>query len=152
MICVWSSRCHCHPINSCLIKIQIGFTFLVPAYPVCLGKKATKWVFCLFLMCRIEKCRCDFRRICQSQPDITEPRQQDIAMAATAVSSALPYNLYWSRKKIRKKIAHEVGSDSSQICKLQCVVYVTTAVEYNMWFSGHFLLLLSPFPLDAGDD
>jgi len=73
-------------------------------------------------------------------------------MAATAVSSALPYNLYWSRKKIRKKIAHEVGSDSSQICKLQCVVYVTTAVEYNMWFSGHFLLLLSPFPLDAADD
>jgi len=25
MICIWSSWCHCHPIISCFIKIQIGF-------------------------------------------------------------------------------------------------------------------------------
>ena len=29
---------------SCSSKIQIGFTFLVPAYPGCPGKKAVKWL------------------------------------------------------------------------------------------------------------
>jgi len=29
---------------SCLGKIQIGFTFLVPAYPGSPGKRAIKWV------------------------------------------------------------------------------------------------------------
>ena len=32
MICVWSSCCHCQPIISCFIKIEIGFTFLLLAY------------------------------------------------------------------------------------------------------------------------
>ena len=26
MICIWSSWCHCHPVISCFIKIQIGLT------------------------------------------------------------------------------------------------------------------------------
>jgi len=29
---------------SCCSKIQIGFTFLVPAYPGCPGKEAVKWL------------------------------------------------------------------------------------------------------------
>jgi len=29
---------------SCSSKIQIGFTFLVPAYPGCRGKEAVKWL------------------------------------------------------------------------------------------------------------
>jgi len=29
---------------SCSSKIQIGFTFLVPAYPGCPGKEAVKWL------------------------------------------------------------------------------------------------------------
>jgi len=29
---------------SCSSKIQIGFTFLVPAYPACPGKEAVKWL------------------------------------------------------------------------------------------------------------
>jgi len=29
---------------SCFSKIQIAFTFLVPAYPGCPGKEAVKWV------------------------------------------------------------------------------------------------------------
>jgi len=29
--------------GSCSSKIQIGFTFLVPAYPGCPGKEAVKW-------------------------------------------------------------------------------------------------------------
>jgi len=33
------------PIISCFIKIQIGLTFLVPAYPGCPGKEALKCVF-----------------------------------------------------------------------------------------------------------
>jgi len=34
---------------SCSSKIQIGFTFLVPAYPDCPGKEADKWL--LLLLC-----------------------------------------------------------------------------------------------------
>jgi len=29
---------------SCSSKIQIGFTFLVPAHPGCRGKEAVKWL------------------------------------------------------------------------------------------------------------
>ena len=29
---------------SCSSKVQIGFTFLVPAYPGCPGKEAVKWL------------------------------------------------------------------------------------------------------------
>ena len=29
---------------SCSSKIQVGFTFLVPAYPGCPGKEAVKWL------------------------------------------------------------------------------------------------------------
>jgi len=32
---------------SCSSKIQIGFTFLVPAYPGCPGKEAVKWLLLL---------------------------------------------------------------------------------------------------------
>jgi len=50
MICIWSSWCHCHPTVSCLIKIQIGFTFLASAYPGFPGKEAAKRVsVCLVL-------------------------------------------------------------------------------------------------------
>jgi len=39
------------PLNvSCFSKIQIGFSFLVPAYPVCPGKEAVKWSL-LLLYC-----------------------------------------------------------------------------------------------------
>ena len=44
MICIWSSWCHYQPVISCFIKIQNSLTFLVPAYPVCPGKEAIKWV------------------------------------------------------------------------------------------------------------
>ena len=30
---------------SCFSKIQIGFTFLVPAHPGSTGKRAVKWVY-----------------------------------------------------------------------------------------------------------
>jgi len=35
---------------SCFSKIQIGFTFLVPAHPGSPGKRAVKWV-CVYCMC-----------------------------------------------------------------------------------------------------
>jgi len=35
------------PIIPCFIKIQIGLTFLVPAYPGCPRKEAVKLVFCI---------------------------------------------------------------------------------------------------------
>jgi len=34
---------------SCSSKIEIGFTFLVPAYPGCPGKEAVKWLLLLSL-------------------------------------------------------------------------------------------------------
>ena len=34
---------------SCSSKIQIGFTFLVPAYPGCPGIEAIKWLLLLLL-------------------------------------------------------------------------------------------------------
>jgi len=37
---------------SCSSKIQIGFTFLVPAYPGCPGKEAIKWLL-LLLLCLV---------------------------------------------------------------------------------------------------
>ena len=47
MICIWSS--YCHPIISCFIKIQNGFTFLVLTYSGCPGKEAVKLV--LLVVC-----------------------------------------------------------------------------------------------------
>ena len=41
--CIWFSWCHCHPIISCFIKIQISILFLAPTYESCPGKKAVKW-------------------------------------------------------------------------------------------------------------
>jgi len=38
-----------HPIISCFIKIQIGLTFLVPAYPGCPEKETLNG--CLFVLC-----------------------------------------------------------------------------------------------------
>jgi len=34
----------------CSSKIQIGFSFLVPAYPGCPGKEAVKWLLLLLLL------------------------------------------------------------------------------------------------------
>jgi len=48
MICIWSSWCHCQPIISHFIKIEDGLTFLVPAYPDCLGKEAIKQMSVIF--------------------------------------------------------------------------------------------------------
>ena len=45
MICIWFSRCHCHPTVSSFIKIQFDLTFLVPVYPDCPGKEVVKRAF-----------------------------------------------------------------------------------------------------------
>ena len=51
MICIWSSWCHCHPIISAFIKIQIDLSFLLLVYPGCPGKEAIKRTS-LCLYCR----------------------------------------------------------------------------------------------------
>ena len=38
-ISVWYSWCHYHPVTFCFVKIQIGLTILVLAYPDCPGKE-----------------------------------------------------------------------------------------------------------------
>ena len=40
---------------SCSSKIQIGFTFLVLAYPGCPGKEAVKWLLLLFVVVILSK-------------------------------------------------------------------------------------------------
>ena len=47
VICVLSSWCHCHPIVACFIKIQIGLTCVVPAYP---GRPIKQVSLCLRLL------------------------------------------------------------------------------------------------------
>jgi len=39
---------------SCSSKIQIGFTFLVPAYPGYPGKEAVKWLLLLLFLLKSE--------------------------------------------------------------------------------------------------
>ena len=44
--------------DSCFIKIQTGFTFLVPAHQGSLGKRAVKWVcVCVFYSCCITQAK-----------------------------------------------------------------------------------------------
>jgi len=51
IICTWSSWCHCHLIIPCFVKIRIGSTYMMPAYPRCPGKEAVKQVsVCLSYM------------------------------------------------------------------------------------------------------
>ena len=45
--CIWPSWCHCHSLSG---EWQIGFTFLVPAYPGYPGKEAVKWLLLLLLL------------------------------------------------------------------------------------------------------
>jgi len=60
MICMWLADATATVI-SCFIKIQIGLTFLVPAYPGCLEKEAINRVsnekrkacFCKYYYCRV---------------------------------------------------------------------------------------------------
>jgi len=58
------------PIISCFIKIQIGLTVLVSAYPGCSGKEAIKQVFlkcppllCLFIV-QLPQCCKKIKAIC----------------------------------------------------------------------------------------
>jgi len=54
--CIQPSGCHCHSL-SCFSKIQIGFTFLVPADPGSPGKRAVKRVcVCVCVCVRIAVC------------------------------------------------------------------------------------------------
>jgi len=51
-ICIWPSCCHCHSLSlSCFSKIQIGFTFLVPAHLGSPGQRAVKRVCVCVCVC-----------------------------------------------------------------------------------------------------
>jgi len=45
--CIWPRLMPLPLTVSCFSKIEIGFTFLVPAHPGSPGKRAVKWVFVL---------------------------------------------------------------------------------------------------------
>ena len=47
IICMWSSRCRCHPVISCFIKIQNGFTFCCQLTQVVLEKRPLNGRFLL---------------------------------------------------------------------------------------------------------
>ena len=42
--CIWSSWCHCHWLSVASVKIQIGFTFLIPVHLGSPGQKDVKQV------------------------------------------------------------------------------------------------------------
>jgi len=48
--CICPSWCHCHALSR-FSKIQIGFTFLVPAYPGSPGQRAIKRVYVCMYVC-----------------------------------------------------------------------------------------------------
>ena len=52
--CIRPSWCHCRSLFSCLSKIQIGFTFLVPAHPDSPRQRAVK---CMYV-CVCPESRC----------------------------------------------------------------------------------------------
>ena len=49
---------------SCSSKIQIGFTFLVPAYPGCPGKEAVNWLQLQIGCCIVMRCLCQLLQTC----------------------------------------------------------------------------------------
>ena len=54
------------PIVSCFIKIQIGLTYLVLAYPGCPGKEAIKWVSVIRLCANVFIFSILCVRVCQN--------------------------------------------------------------------------------------
>ena len=53
--CIWSSCCHCRSLT-CFSKVQIGFTFLVPAHPGSPGKRAVKLVCMCMVPAHLGSC------------------------------------------------------------------------------------------------
>jgi len=69
---------------SCSTKIQIGFTFLVPAYPGCPGKEAVKWLLLLLFFYFIQiftSCHKDFRKAISNMDQHEKERQLSKAQA-----------------------------------------------------------------------
>ena len=64
MICLWFSRCHCHPVISCFSKIQNG---LSSWYPGCPGKKAVKRL-CVCILYNI-----DDDMLCRNRTNSVDP-------------------------------------------------------------------------------
>ena len=46
MICIWFSRCHCHPVISCFSKIQNGLSFWYRPTQVVLEKRPLNGCVC----------------------------------------------------------------------------------------------------------
>jgi len=70
-ICIWPSWCHCHSLSLASEKIQIGFTFLVPAHPWVVPEKGpfNGYVFLYFSTTRCIVHRCisvavQMRQVC----------------------------------------------------------------------------------------
>ena len=56
---------------SCFSKIQIGFTFLLPAHPDSPGLRAVKWVCVCVCVCMVNACFC-----CVRFSSFSIPRQE----------------------------------------------------------------------------
>jgi len=75
MICTWSSWCHCHPIVSCFIKIQIASTFLMPSLARLSWKRRCWTGVCLSVWCWVMWSRaadaasaCRAMQLCHKSP------------------------------------------------------------------------------------
>jgi len=103
MICMWSNWCHCHPIISCSIKIQIGSTFLVPAYPGCPGHEAIKQM-----------------SVCLYVTRYSNPATWSLTLPQTVDRSSLMHcSLWWKQSqlmRIHQMIAAETKLQSVILC------------------------------------
>ena len=68
-------------------NIQIGFTFLVPAYPGCPGKEAVKWLLLLLLFCH-RWLWCNV--FACSAMEVDEPSKVEADTAATETAKPTP--------------------------------------------------------------
>ena len=103
MICMWSNWCHCHPIISCSIKIQMGLTYLVPSYPGCPGQEALKQM-----------------SVCMSVTRYSKPATWSLTPPQTVDRTALmPCSLWWKQSnltRIHQMIAAETKLQSVILC------------------------------------
>ena len=96
---------------SCSSKIQIGFTFLVPAYPGCPGKEAAKWLLLLLLLL-LDWCCCSVADIIDTARDARITHASFSCLTVQLSRHTIAAYAIWLhlRRKIRFGSACEPGN------------------------------------------
>ena len=83
---------------SCSSKIQIGFYFLVPAYPGCPGKEAVKWLLLLYVQLHSDQMHPSVKNRKQELADNKQMLQSNINMESKQPQSATTVPVLKSNK------------------------------------------------------